>query len=138
MFVDYFGHGTGTFNIDPYGGLNGFYIGEDRMSDIINEAIGYVLASSLPSAGCTTLTGIAPEITGETYNYYFSPTNSYTLGVSTNAPRYNYVVFVTGTNACTFGAGIQQVGAWTPGGTNTVVVGAYTGTVWRAKGAVDL
>ena len=137
MFVDYFGHGTGTFNIDPYGGLDGFYIGEDRMSDIINEAIGYVLASSLPGPGCTTLTGITPTITGATYNYYFSPTNSYTLGVSTNAPRYNYVVFVAGTNACTFGAGIQQVGTWTPGGTNTVVVGAYTGGVWRAKGAVD-
>lgn len=36
MFDEYFGHGTGTFSIDPYGGLGGFWIGEDRMSDLLN------------------------------------------------------------------------------------------------------
>ena len=35
----YESHGTGTFNINPYGGLDGFYIGEQTLPQVINAVI---------------------------------------------------------------------------------------------------
>lgn len=35
----YTSHGYGTFNINPIGGVDGFYIGERTLSEIINDAI---------------------------------------------------------------------------------------------------
>ncbi len=95
---------------------------------------GVVKTTEIPGPGCTLLSGVAPEVSGATVNYLFSPTNAYTLSVSASAPRYNYGVSVMGTNACTLGTGISLVGTWTPSGTNLVVIAPSTGTLWRAYG----
>lgn len=39
IYNPYFSHGKGTFNINPMGGTEGFYIGEQTLSAIINAAI---------------------------------------------------------------------------------------------------
>lgn len=35
----YTSHGVGTFNINPVGGLNGFYIGEQTLSSVISDVV---------------------------------------------------------------------------------------------------
>lgn len=35
----YFSHGKGTFNVNPIGGTDGFYIGEKKLSEVISDGI---------------------------------------------------------------------------------------------------
>jgi hypothetical protein len=35
IYPEYFDHGKGTFNVNPAGGLSGFYIGEQSLNDIL-------------------------------------------------------------------------------------------------------
>ena len=57
----YDSHGAGTFNINPAGGLNGFFIGEQTLPQVINAAI----------AGKANLAALAPE---------YSATSAYSVG----------------------------------------------------------
>ena len=57
----YSSHGPGTFNINPKGGLGGFYIGEQTIASIIAAAI----------AGKANLASLAPE---------YSATSAYSVG----------------------------------------------------------
>ena len=57
----YTSHGEGTFNINPVGGLGGFYIGEQTLPQVINAAI----------AGKANLASLAPE---------YSATSAYSVG----------------------------------------------------------
>ena len=57
----YESHGKGTFNISPTGGLDGFYIGEQTLPQVINAAI----------AGKANLAALAPE---------YSATSAYSVG----------------------------------------------------------
>lgn len=57
----YTSHGPGTFNINPVGGLAGFYIGEQKLPQVINAAI----------TGKANLAALAPE---------YLPTSAYAVG----------------------------------------------------------
>ena len=57
----YISHGPGTFNINPAGGLDGFWIGEQTLPQVINAAI----------AGKANLAALAPE---------YSATSAYSVG----------------------------------------------------------
>lgn len=35
----YFSHGEGTFNVNPVGGTDGFYIGEKKLSEVISDGV---------------------------------------------------------------------------------------------------
>ena len=59
--VPYNSHDAGTFNINPAGGLNGFWIGEQTLLQVINTAI----------AGKTNLASLALE---------YSATSAYSVG----------------------------------------------------------
>ena len=37
LYPQYFDHGKGTFNVNPVGGLSGFYIGEQSLNDILSS-----------------------------------------------------------------------------------------------------
>ena len=56
-YTPYASHGPGTFNINPVGGLGGFYIGERKFSEILSD-----------KSDCASL---APE---------YSPTSAYAVG----------------------------------------------------------
>ena len=36
IYPEYFDHGKGTFNVNPAGGLSGFYVGEQSLNDILS------------------------------------------------------------------------------------------------------
>ena len=57
----YTSNGQGTFNINPVGGMYGFYIGEQTLDQVITAAI----------AGKANLAALAPE---------YSPSSSYSVG----------------------------------------------------------
>jgi len=72
------------------------------------------------------------------YAAKWAPTNAATFSMSENAtyPRGDYKLWVTTTNAITFGAGIQRVGAtFTAGGTNLWIIGVGDSTTnWITAG----
>ena len=47
--VPYTSHGPGTFNINPAGGLNGFYIGDDKLSAIILGSVTNNISATNPT-----------------------------------------------------------------------------------------
>ena len=90
---------------------------------------------TLPSAGCTTLTGTTPEIDGSTLAYFYNSTTNYTLSVSGSASRiWHYSIDIRGTNAAALGANLEYGLAWTPAATNQLVIVPSTGTLWRVFG----
>lgn len=44
----YHSHGRGTFNINPQGGINGFYIGEKTLGDYLSEVSGGIVTETDP------------------------------------------------------------------------------------------
>jgi hypothetical protein len=72
------------------------------------------------------------------YSAKWAPTNAATFSMSENAtyPRGDYKLWVTTTNAITFGAGIQRIGAtFTASGTNLWIIGVGDSTTnWIAAG----
>lgn len=47
----YFSHGPGTFNVSPYGGIDGFWIGENTLRQHVNGLIGTALIGYVPVDG---------------------------------------------------------------------------------------
>jgi hypothetical protein len=108
-----------------------------------------------PTNGIVTLTPPAPwtldtylgiESLSATNNLIWEPTRyagiitppsalTISMTSSTNIPRATYTLHIVGTNAVTYGANIIRLNTWTPAGTNTVVIGPWTGgTNWAARG----
>ena len=98
-----------------------------------SELAGYVATTDIPGPGCTDISA-GGVVSGATAAHWFSSATNYTLSVSESAPRYTYSIEVLSTNASTFADGIELRGAWTPSGTNLVVIAPSTGTLWRAYG----
>lgn len=87
IYPQYFDHGKGTFNVNPAGGLSGFYIGEQSLNDILSakadlSAIpsntsqlsndsGYATFSD-PYVGGWNITLYAPEPSGIGTSAYFN------------------------------------------------------------------
>ena len=57
----YSSHGSGTFNINPVGGTDGFYIGEKKLSEVISDGV----------SDKADKTSLAPE---------YSPSSAYAVG----------------------------------------------------------
>lgn len=57
---DYVDHGNGSYNINPKNGLNGFYIGNDNLSNIIDSEINYI--SSQVSNDYVSKDSVIPEV----------------------------------------------------------------------------
>lgn len=60
ILSEYLSHGKGTFNVNPIGGSEGFYVGEKKLSEVISElvankadkaALRYALGSPLTASG---------------------------------------------------------------------------------------
>ena len=69
-------NGEGTFNINPIGGVNGFYVGEKKLSEVISDGIADKAdkATTLAGYGITdaaTMASLAPE---------YSPSSAYAVG----------------------------------------------------------
>ena len=39
IVAEYVSHGKGTFNVNPIGGSEGFYVGEKKLSEVISEGV---------------------------------------------------------------------------------------------------
>ena len=57
----YFSHGKGTYNINPVGGTDGFYIGDKKLSEVISDGV----------SDKADKTSLAPE---------YSPSSAYSVG----------------------------------------------------------
>jgi hypothetical protein len=119
---------TGSVAATSYTGSGAALTGVAKPADLIP------LTNTIPSAGCTQLAGVTPEISGATYAYFLVATNAYTLSVSASAPRYHYSLEVLGAHAATLASALTLRGTWTPTGTNIVTLVPGTGAVWRVYG----
>ena len=53
----YYSHGVGTFNINPIGGLDGFYIGDDKISSILSKKADKITPSANGNLASLTADG---------------------------------------------------------------------------------
>jgi len=127
----YLGRGAGAPGGAVGGTLRGPWTGGGYAQE--SALAGYVATNAIPGPGCTDISA-GGVVAGATAAHWFSSATNYTLSVSESAPRYTYSIEVLSTNAATFAEGIELRGAWTPSGTNLVVIAPSTGTLWRAYG----
>lgn len=65
----YHSHGNGTFNINPISGIDGFWVGEQTLRQVISSIVSSSLAGYLQLSGGT--------LTGSIYNGSVAETNKY-------------------------------------------------------------
>lgn len=82
-YGQYQSHGTGTFNINPDGGINGFYIGANNLSAILSESTSGQFVPIVPIT--SIIHGVATEIKVADLTDSFTPS-----GVGLQVGRVSY------------------------------------------------
>ena len=69
--IDYLSHGPGTYNINPYGGLSGFWIGEQTLEEILtNKADKADISAENPTFSNDVIDIVRDEIIPATNSLY--------------------------------------------------------------------